>query len=160
MTNRCIGGGLARDCERGECNALDACTAMGESTSSAFRRVQQELRRVEAELGSALTALTGACEERDEARHQLAHARMKISQLETRLAYARKEDGHPCAWEGMARELLREKPGQVYPARQDVGACVLCGGQIVRGHWVEARQDGDTKPQFVHAAGVCPDKEQ
>lgn len=146
MSARCIGGGLARDCERGECNALNACTALGESTSA-------RLRRVEAELGSALGAL-------NEARHELAHAHMKISQLETRLAYARKEDGEPCAWQGLAKELLREKPGQAYPARQDVGICVLCGGQIERGHWVEARHDSTTKPQWAHAAGVCPDKEK
>lgn len=111
---------------------------IGKSTLlTRLRRVEAELRRVEAELGSALGALAQAREE---------------------LAVAKGRDDR-CAWRGLAEELLRERPGQVYPARQDVGICVLCGGQIVRGHWVEARQDDDPNFVWVHAAGVCPDKE-
>ena len=92
---------------------------LGESTSA-------RLRRVEAELGSALRALA--------------------------------EAQKPCAWRGLAIDAMREQPNGIYPARAPVGTCTLCGDPIVRGHWVEARHDSTTRPQWAHAAGVCPDE--
>jgi len=79
---------------------------LGESTSA-------RLRRVEAELGSALSALTTAREERDELTRLLLDAREEISKLQTRLAHAKGSE--PCAYRGLAEQLLREREERRQP---------------------------------------------
>jgi len=122
-------------------------------------RLQRDLAASQADLTRAEQDLAEAREERDEARHELAHARFQLDMAKTRLDNARQHDGKPCAWRQIAVDVMREQPGGIYPARQDVGPCVLCGQLIVRGHWVEARHDSTTKPEWAHAHGICPDKE-
>lgn len=81
----CIGGGSSRDCERGECNALAACVAAGESTSARLRRVLDELDSAR------------AAAEADNVEHQRVHGNClereaklinRIDALATRLADA------------------------------------------------------------------------
>lgn len=125
----------------GWCVTVDSCRTgcqlSGEPTSA-------RLRRTEAELGSALAALTRAEHERDELTRLLLEARQEIA------------DSKPCAWRGLAEQLMREQPGRIYVAREPSGTCIYCGGPIVRGQAIEARTL-HPEPDWVHSA--CPDKE-
>lgn len=133
--------------------------ALGESTSSALRRAQAalaasqaDLTRVEAAFNLAEELRVKAVKERDEA---LAD-RDAVSLIADRLRAELTEMQKPCAWRGLAEELMRDRTGQIYVARGPSGTCVLCGGDIIRGQAVESVA-GQTKPQFAHA--VCPAKE-
>lgn len=145
-----------------------------ESTSALLRRAEderdeavakaervrgfwQECSRHRDEIQSALAAsqadLTRVQKERDEA---LAD-RDAVSLIADRLRAELTEMQKPCAWRGLAEDLMRERTGLIYVARGPSGTCVLCGGDIIRGHAVESVA-GQTKPQFAHA--VCPTKEK
>lgn len=114
----------------------------GESTSA-------RLRRTEAELGSALGALGRLEKDYDALVERVLDTETERNILRIQLAGVVE----------FASAFDPETRVSYYPARQDVGACVLCGQPIVRGHWVEARHDSTTRPEWAHAAGVCPDKE-
>ena len=82
--------------------------ALGESTSA-------KLRRVEAELGSALNALTAARQERDEARAKAEHWLAKTRELAQDLAAvgliadSLHIDAGQCGWRGLAVQLMKEQ---------------------------------------------------
>lgn len=109
---------------------------LGESISA-------RLRRAGAELGSALNALAAA------------------------------EKHENCAWRGLAEKARAERDkaraqlveanstflrsgGQIYVARTDAGACVLCGGPIRRGQAVEVASTSTTTPEFHHCFCLIP----
>jgi Na+-translocating ferredoxin:NAD+ oxidoreductase RnfC subunit len=106
----CVGGGSSRDCERGECNALAACTAMGESTSAAFRHAQQALAASQADLTRAEQDRAEAVEKCTELAAELRAANLRLAQAE-RERDAAMHDG-TCGWRGIAVNLMREREGQ------------------------------------------------
>ena len=154
MWRACIGGGSSRDCERGECNALAACVAEGQSTSARLRSAELEIEGVREELARQAAAnedLQATLAIRSRA---LAASQQDLTRAERERELMRIQLVGVCEFASAFDPKLRVS---YYPARQAVGPCVLCGQPIVRGHWVEPVPDSTTKPQWKHADGVCPD---
>lgn len=119
---------------------------------------QADLTRVEGELAWE-REVVAMLRRNEEIRAQVIRERnAERDRLREELTEAQK----PCAYRGLADDLLRERPGKIYAARGPSGICVLCGGPIVRSQAVEAAPSVDspiagTKGSFQHA--VCPDRQ-
>lgn len=134
-----------------------------EAMSAALQQTQQALAKSQQDL-------TRAEQDRAEAVEMSGELAKALFALSLRLDRAEKHDR--CAWRELAEKARAERDamraqlaeasgeilhagGRIYAARQDSGPCPLCGLPILRGWAVEAGQDGDSKPCWIHA--VCPD---